>query len=675
MFVEWHYDNPGGTSWADDSAVRVHYTPNLRPNDVGVFAAGVETLPGSLTIPGETVTHEWAGWCPSECLSSRLDKPVNIVSIALHTHTTGYYVSTRLVRDGREVAIVGEDPYYDFDMQINRILPQPIELRPTDSLFTTCRYTTVGRGPVQMGVATSDEMCLSYLTYWPRAEKFANCKELPNTIGWRTGAKLSSCDGVMSGVPYIDFNAPVIEPLVDDTCGRWCGDGMKEGTELCDDGNQVPGDGCDQFCGIENGWECTEDADGLSACAEAKSSTEVVEVCNLDLVWNAQGTLGWACGWWGTNAATCAESCTAALHSVLLCYYDSSVRLIAGNDPEVGLLKVLNDLVRLYVDTLGSRCATDFDRWDACEVGNARCYGGPAAPSPPAPPSGPHFAHGKLDSEDVLVLDRLDSALNYERHVDLPELLDSVLHYNVNAGSEKEGGYIDFKLEAPAIWATAYIGFATEAPMTGGAVGVVAAIDHSRPVGAKAAYEATVYEVDSLEAFSHGEFDHTRNHVPLSGDLAHTDKVVAFAYAEHPNEYGLILRWRLPLAAGAGAPETLAARSFAGYVEEVGGGLAPGAATQSGDIVALDTFVEAKKAKKAKKSKKSKKTKKATKTAKAKKAKKAKQSKEKIKESKKTKLSAKQVKKLCKGIKSKKACKKGDAKNACAYRKKRCVPK
>ncbi len=38
---------------------------------------------------------------------------------------------------------------------------------------------------------------------------------------------------------------------------RYCGDGTKEDTEGCDDGDNDPGDGCSASCVVESGWECS----------------------------------------------------------------------------------------------------------------------------------------------------------------------------------------------------------------------------------------------------------------------------------------------------------------------------------------------------------------------------------------------------------------------------------
>ena len=46
-----------------------------------------------------------------------------------------------------------------------------------------------------------------------------------------------------------------------------CGDGMVDDAtgETCDDANMDDGDGCSQFCTVEDGWSCTGEA-AIAAC-------------------------------------------------------------------------------------------------------------------------------------------------------------------------------------------------------------------------------------------------------------------------------------------------------------------------------------------------------------------------------------------------------------------------
>ncbi|CAK90738.1 unnamed protein product (macronuclear) [Paramecium tetraurelia] len=43
---------------------------------------------------------------------------------------------------------------------------------------------------------------------------------------------------------------------IDDECFSICGDGIRTFQEFCDDGNQLIGDGCDQYCNVEDGYIC-----------------------------------------------------------------------------------------------------------------------------------------------------------------------------------------------------------------------------------------------------------------------------------------------------------------------------------------------------------------------------------------------------------------------------------
>jgi cysteine-rich repeat protein len=61
-----------------------------------------------------------------------------------------------------------------------------------------------------------------------------------------------------------------------------CGNGKIEGTEQCDDGNTVSGDGCDSLCKAETGWSCTGGAGALSTCTAicGNNNTKGNELCD-----------------------------------------------------------------------------------------------------------------------------------------------------------------------------------------------------------------------------------------------------------------------------------------------------------------------------------------------------------------------------------------------------------
>jgi cysteine-rich repeat protein len=67
-------------------------------------------------------------------------------------------------------------------------------------------------------------------------------------------------------------------------CVTGCSDGLRQGTEACDDGNIVPGDGCSPICRVETGFTCTGApstcrttcGDGIKVGAEACDDRNIV---------------------------------------------------------------------------------------------------------------------------------------------------------------------------------------------------------------------------------------------------------------------------------------------------------------------------------------------------------------------------------------------------------------
>ncbi len=71
--------------------------------------------------------------------------------------------------------------------------------------------------------------------------------------------------------------------LVDDNTMRTCGNGTVAGSEVCDDGNIVAGDGCSASCGLEPGYGCAVDAGSDGTC-DTGGMGSVVPVCGDGIV-------------------------------------------------------------------------------------------------------------------------------------------------------------------------------------------------------------------------------------------------------------------------------------------------------------------------------------------------------------------------------------------------------
>ena len=122
------------------------------------------------TIPPLQQDFFYAGQCMSECTEKAIPaEGVNVICGGLHTHLAGKKIVLRHIRDGVEQKIPFKDDHYDFNYQIFRYLPEEIKVLPGDQLMTDCHYNTVDKTePTFGGEATHEEMCLTFVRYYPR---------------------------------------------------------------------------------------------------------------------------------------------------------------------------------------------------------------------------------------------------------------------------------------------------------------------------------------------------------------------------------------------------------------------------------------------------------------------------------------------------------------------------
>ncbi|KAK9745801.1 Copper type II ascorbate-dependent monooxygenase, C-terminal domain [Popillia japonica] len=177
--LEVHFDNPSMKRTKDTSGLRLKYTRNLRKNDGGIIATGISPHYLHVIPPGQK-EYKSVGYCSTDCTREIFPKDgINVVSVLLHSHLAGRKLKLRHLRGGNELAPLVQDDHYDFNYQQSRSLTHEIKVLPGDSMITECTYSTVDRKkPTLGGYATSEEMCLAFILYYPKTE-LAGCYSMP----------------------------------------------------------------------------------------------------------------------------------------------------------------------------------------------------------------------------------------------------------------------------------------------------------------------------------------------------------------------------------------------------------------------------------------------------------------------------------------------------------------
>ncbi|XP_070592272.1 putative DBH-like monooxygenase protein 2 [Erythrolamprus reginae] len=181
--LEIHYSNfdliPG---LIDNSGLRIYYTSELRPYDIGVLHTGIFTFPVHF-IPPQADSFMSYGICNTSHFHEINGSPVpdmHVFGYLLHTHLAGRGVRGVQYRNGKQLRILCEDNKYDFNLQEVRNLKKAVILKPGDEFLVECHYQNTDRGETIFGgPSTLNEMCLLFLFYYPR-NNISNCLGLPD---------------------------------------------------------------------------------------------------------------------------------------------------------------------------------------------------------------------------------------------------------------------------------------------------------------------------------------------------------------------------------------------------------------------------------------------------------------------------------------------------------------
>jgi len=168
LVIEMHYDNPGLTSGLmDDSGITVFYTPDLRPYDAGTITMGDPLILFGPIPPGSSsVVYE--ATCPSGC-TQLFPTEIHVFSEGLHMHEIGSQIWNTQYRNDELLRTTARAEFFNFNFQ--QLTPVNYTIQPGDRINLHCIYDSTPRtAPTYFGVQSTDEMCMTFFSYYPRMQ-------------------------------------------------------------------------------------------------------------------------------------------------------------------------------------------------------------------------------------------------------------------------------------------------------------------------------------------------------------------------------------------------------------------------------------------------------------------------------------------------------------------------
>eukprot|EP00190_Bangiopsis_sp_CCMP1999_P001695 CAMPEP_0198732180 /NCGR_PEP_ID=MMETSP1475-20131203/34256_1 /TAXON_ID= ORGANISM="Unidentified sp., Strain CCMP1999" /NCGR_SAMPLE_ID=MMETSP1475 /ASSEMBLY_ACC=CAM_ASM_001111 /LENGTH=769 /DNA_ID=CAMNT_0044495245 /DNA_START=147 /DNA_END=2456 /DNA_ORIENTATION=- len=188
--LQIHYDNADlDEGVVDSSGVRIHTSSALREHDAGILNVGdVLVMEESPIEDG----RQYQFSCPSQC-TERMEHEITVFEAALHMHNLGRTAWTNHYdKDQNFKGTLSKRDFWDGGFQLQSAVDNVI-VKPGDSLEVSCIYDLSKVETANFGPATSDEMCMDFLVYYPKV-KLSTGKEFPVCGLYRQGqVRISLC--------------------------------------------------------------------------------------------------------------------------------------------------------------------------------------------------------------------------------------------------------------------------------------------------------------------------------------------------------------------------------------------------------------------------------------------------------------------------------------------------
>lgn len=207
--LEIHYDNPKlENNIKDSSGVRMLVTSTASASqnlDAAAFLWMGARIRDIAIPAGRSAFH-----ISADCVFNDLpDEGVTGFAFGLHGHTLARALWTTVrTKDGTYLHDAGCQSTYDFDLQELLFLPEPFTVTKDMVLSAHCVYDSTGRTTTTRGGdETNDEMCITFLLYYPEQPSIRKC--LPSPTVEPSGSGKAS--DVHTCCPKVDGRATCTE--------------------------------------------------------------------------------------------------------------------------------------------------------------------------------------------------------------------------------------------------------------------------------------------------------------------------------------------------------------------------------------------------------------------------------------------------------------------------------
>jgi hypothetical protein len=166
----WQLHFEGATTFS--GGFDAHVTTSLRKYDAGNFEQG--DVQGILVPAGQASTH--VATCTPEMTTEKLVHPIYVYTSMQHAHLIIKHIRGEHRRAGATINVFGDETALGFGFFDQQFKPHSpcIEVLPGDELVTTCDYQNTFPFDVTGGEATNQEMCTTFMQYFPRLPGTSN---------------------------------------------------------------------------------------------------------------------------------------------------------------------------------------------------------------------------------------------------------------------------------------------------------------------------------------------------------------------------------------------------------------------------------------------------------------------------------------------------------------------